>query len=450
MLKPAVHMGAKQIVQRCLGLTKGQNLLIFADRTTVDVANIVAKTADKLGVQSTIIFVPVSLQRKIPNKSDLSHLAQAAAREARAILTCVNSSPECLPFRDRILETQWSARTRIGHMPGANLDVLQLANVDFVALIQECHKLEIALARGRTLNLRSKAANGSEHLLRVDIGGWERLPVASDGVIVDGVWGNVPSGETYIAPVEGSAEGSVVINGSIPGLVVKPDEQIVLHFENGRLAHVEPDNNRIAQFLQENQFRRAQEMGDENWSNLAEVGIGRNTAVDKLTGNMLFDEKAAGTAHIALGSNSFMGGSVDSAIHCDMVITSPTIEVDEKIILQDGNLRFVESEWLESYSSVALHESPLKLTGFVARSGIEVDSKNQQLARVLRPEPGRVSQCMVGDNETSRLAASIYNLLSVHSEWANVNDLATRNNLKPDVTRRVLHLMWEYGLIKLP
>jgi hypothetical protein len=162
----------------------------------MELATIVAKAADELGVQSTIIFVPVALQRRIPSEIDLSYLAQAAAKEARAILTCVNSSPECLPFRERILETQWSARTRIGHMPGANLEVLQLANVDFGELIEACHKLEIALARGRTLDLRSEANDGTEHHLRVDIGGWERLPVSSDGVIADGVWGNVPSGSS--------------------------------------------------------------------------------------------------------------------------------------------------------------------------------------------------------------------------------------------------------------
>lgn len=446
-LNPAVYTGAKQIIQRCLGLTKRQNLLIFVDKTTIAIGTIVAEAADELEVQSTIIFVPVSLQRKIPGEIDLSLLSQAAAKEARAILTCVNSSPECLPFRERILETQWSARTRIGHMPGANLDVLRLANVDFNTLIGECHNLEIALARGHILELLSRSSDGSEHHLRAEIGGWERLPVASDGVIADGVWGNVPSGETYIAPIEGSAEGSVVINGSIPGLVIEPDEQIVLHFERGRLSHIEPDNNRTAQFLQENQIKRAQERGDKNWRNLAEIGIGRNTAVSKLTGNMLFDEKAAGTAHIALGSNSFMGGKVDSAIHCDMVIKAPTIIVDRKTILQDGNLRFIKSEWYESYSDVALRESPLQSASSVARSGTEIALQNQLIARVLRPEPGRVSACIVGNDETSRLAASIYDLLPANSEWIEINDLVDGYKMDPDITHRVLHLMWEYGLI---
>jgi leucyl aminopeptidase (aminopeptidase T) len=446
-IDPSVISGAKLLIQRCLGLTSGQSLLIFSDETTNEVASIISKSAEDLSVQSTIIFVPISVQQLIPREIDLSLLAQGAAREARAILTCVNSSADCLPFRKRILETQWSARTRIGHMPGASPKVLQLANVDFSKLIGDCHNLEIALARGKTMELVSQAFNGDSHHLRVDIGGWERLPVASDGVIADGVWGNVPSGETYIAPIEGSAKGSVVINGSIPGLIVKHGEQIVLYFEDGCLSRIEPDNNRMALFLQEKQIKRALNAGDKNWCNLAEIGIGQNPAVKRLTGNMLFDEKAAGTAHIALGSNSFMGGKIDSVIHCDMVIKAPTIMVDGKTILKKGKLCFIESDWRETYSNIVLSGSPLQTTVSVSRSGTDISLQNQTLSRILRPEPGRVSTCAVGNDETSRLAHDIYNLLPRDGEWIEIRNLFSNNVMNPDVTRRVLHLMWEYGLI---
>ncbi len=143
--------GARQIVQRCLGLTS-------------DLASIIAEAAEQLAIESTIIFVPVSLQRRIPGEHQLSLLARGAAKEARAILNCVTSTAECSPFRKFILENQWSARTKVGHMLGGNRKVLELANVNFNRLTADCH---------------------AEHILTADIG----------------VWGNVPSGETYIGSI---------------------------------------------------------------------------------------------------------------------------------------------------------------------------------------------------------------------------------------------------------
>ena len=210
---------------------------------------------------------------------------QGLAQQARGILTCVNAQPDGFPFRDRILETHWSARTRFGHMPGATLDVFDLADVDLERLIADCHAVELALARGRQLELITYAPDGKAHTLTADIGGWERLPVASDGVITDGAWGNVPSGETYIAPVEGSAEGTVAITGSLPGRVLAPGECLVLRFRDGRLVQVEPEGSPAARWLDERQIQNAKAKGDLNWSNLAEIGIGLNPKVTQLTGN---------------------------------------------------------------------------------------------------------------------------------------------------------------------
>lgn len=388
----SIRAGASQIVQRCLGLNPGQQLVILLDETTVEPGVAIAQAAESLGVSPTAILVPVAIQRRIPRESDLSFPAQRIAREARAILTCVNALPGCLPFRERILETHWTAHTRIGHMPGATLQVLALADVDFEQLVADCRCVEIAMARGRAIELVSYTAAGAAHHLTAEIGGWDRLPVASDGVIIDGAWGNVPSGETYIAPLEGSGEGSLVVDGSIPGLVVEPGQELVLYFEMGRLMRVEPAGGPVARWLDETQISRAKAAGDLNWSNLAEIGVGLNPAVERLTGSMLFDEKAAGTAHVALGSNTFMGGLVDASIHCDMVTRQPTIRIDGKTVVDRGRLAYVESEWHAHYSQVSLPESPLQAAARVARSGTQAGrTADGRLQRMLYPEPGRVS-----------------------------------------------------------
>jgi hypothetical protein len=335
-------------------------------------------------------------------------------------------------------------------MPGATLEVLDMANVDLEQLVNDCSCVEIAMARGRELKLLSYAADGSSHTLTADIGGWERLPVASDGVIRDGAWGNVPSGETYIAPMEGTGEGSIVINGSIPGMVIEPGAELVLHFQWGRLVEIEPAEGAAARWLRETQIGRAQAMGDLNWSNLAEIGIGMNPMVKRLTGNMLFDEKAAETAHIALGSNTFMGGMINASIHCDMVSKEPTILIDDRLVVNRGRLAYHSSEWHIHHSEVDLDSSPLLAEARVARSGVQVRrSTDGQLQRALRPEPGRVSTCSVGNPETARLASVLYDHTPEEGRGLTVDKLAAQAEMDLGVARRVLHVVWEYDLIRI-
>jgi hypothetical protein len=174
-----------------------------------------------------------------------------------------------------------------------------------------------------------------------------------------------------------------------------------------------------------------------------------NRAVEQLTGNMLFDEKAAGTAHVALGSNIYMGGTIDASIHCDMVLRAPTILVDGKVLVDRGELRFVESDWRERYGQVDLGSSPLRVASRVTRSGVQVNTTTDgRLQRVLRPEPGRVSNCFVGDDETARLARRLFALIPDDGEWLAVEKLIARAGLDPEVARQVLHVLWTYHIIR--
>jgi len=447
--RQSVSTGAERIISDCLGLRKGQNLVVFMDETTCDVAREIVVAAGRLGVPATAFFIPITEQRRIPDESDLNVMVQRVAKEARGILNCVNANADCLRFRERILESHWSARTRIGHMPGATLEVLVLANADAGQLVHDCRLIEIAMARAQLIRIDTVTTSGEQHTLTATLGGWERLPVASDGIIQNGVWGNVPSGETYIAPLEGSAQGSIVINGSVPGRVVPADEEIILHFEQGRLVRTEPEKSSTVAWLEETQFKGAKAKGDANWSNLAEIGIGLNPAVSKLTGNILLDEKAAGTVHVALGSNTFMGGRVDATIHCDLVIREATVVIDDCTIVEGGRLQRDEDECRGTYTAVNLKGSPLGAVDGVSRSGVEVIASDHQLERRLRPEPGRVSSCPVGDDHTSRLAHTIYDLIPEDGTAIAIQDLSELSGVDSETVRRVLHVMWEYELITL-
>ena len=65
---------------------------------------------------------------------------------------------------------------------------------------------------------------------------------------------------------------------------------------------------------------------------IAELGIGLNPAV-KPRGHVMLDEKAADTAHVAIGKNTgAYGGDNDAAIHVDCIFSEPAVEVDGRPI----------------------------------------------------------------------------------------------------------------------
>ena len=304
------------------------------------------------------------------------------------------------------------------------------------------------MARGRTIEFISVSKTGERFSLQAKIGGWDRIPVASNGVIEDGIWGNVPSGETFIAPIEGTAEGLVVINGSIPGRVIGQEEEFFVRFENGRLVEIFPPDNQAVRMLFEKQIDVAKAKGDANWDNLAEIGIGVNPAVGRLTGSMLLDEKCAGTAHIALGTNTYMGGKVNATIHCDLVVKKPSILIDGSPILETGEIVIRPTDWLDDFQKVDLAHSLLQDASRVCRSEGQTEVVQKQLVRILHSEPGRLVHYPVGNPETARLAARLFRYLPDGDAWVDVQQLIARSHMDAGTVRKLLHVMKDYAVIE--
>jgi leucyl aminopeptidase (aminopeptidase T) len=77
--------------------------------------------------------------------------------------------------------------------------------------------------------------------------------------------------------------------------------------------------------------------GGEFGRSIAELGIGTNPAA-RLTGNVLEDEKALGTIHLAFGTSLGIGGVNRSSVHIDGLVLRPTVELDGQVLMEDGTL----------------------------------------------------------------------------------------------------------------
>ena len=167
--------------------------------------------------------------------------------------------------------------------------------------------------------LRVRGAAGTDVTLRVAGRRWleDCLPLAPGGVA------NFPGGEVCIAPLADGADGVVVVDLTIPwgpeeGLLPEP---VTLRFELGRAVAIEGG-------AAGKRLRALVEEAGEGADVIAELGLGLNPTLHP-RGHVLFDEKAAGTAHIAIGNNTGpYGGDNRAAIHIDCVFSDPSLTVD--------------------------------------------------------------------------------------------------------------------------
>jgi hypothetical protein len=156
--------------------------------------------------------------------------------------------------------------------------------------------------------------------LRLRVGGRRWLTDAKR--LGPGDVANFPSGEVFVAPHEDGADGVLVADLTVPytvaGLV---DAPVTLRFEGGRVVSI--DGGRAAQMLRE-LVADAGRGADV----IAELGIGFNPTV-RPRGHVMLDEKAARTAHVAIGRNDGrFGGTNEAEIHVDCVFSGPQVEVD--------------------------------------------------------------------------------------------------------------------------
>ena len=182
---------------------------------------------------------------------------------------------------------------------------------DYSIVERETNEMTAKLTAAEKVIIRT----GDEHELSIPIGGRDGVP--STGVFREkGASGNLPSGEAYIAPLEGEAEGSIEINGTISAIGLL-EEPVILTIEKGRLMTASGKNGE----------KLLRILGDGDGRLLCEFGIGTNHAA-RLTGIILEDEKAYNTIHVAFGSNHTFGGTINTNVHIDCVTKDPVVDWD--------------------------------------------------------------------------------------------------------------------------
>ncbi|MBQ7303709.1 MAG: aminopeptidase [Alphaproteobacteria bacterium] len=132
------------------------------------------------------------------------------------------------------------------------------------------------------------------------------------GAVVYSGHRNIPDGEVYSAPVKNSINGHIRFNTSSMQNGCK-FSNIKLWFENGKIVNCEHDGNKqdLINILNT----------DDGSRYVGEFALGVNPFITKDICNILFDEKIAGSLHLAIGNcyKATPNGNT-SAIHWDLVL----------------------------------------------------------------------------------------------------------------------------------
>jgi hypothetical protein len=136
----------------------------------------------------------------------------------------------------------------------------------------------------------------------------------------------VPAGEVYVAPIEDSAYGTLVTD-EVRDFSIR---RLRMDFEKGKIIRFKAEKGRAS-------FQNLLEKAQGNKDRIAEFGVGINHGM-KPIGLRIYDEKALGTAHVAIGSNTHLGGTSKASIHIDFILYKPTIEADNNLVMKKGHV----------------------------------------------------------------------------------------------------------------
>jgi len=314
--------GFDNVLDRCLAVRSGEQVLLLTDDgTDLDVvAGLVTGIEARNGV-AVVSRIPMP---PLPG-SEPPSTAAVAMREAGAVIELtslfIGSSLA------RRMATQ--AGVRYLAMPGVRLETFRddgpLA-VDFDAIRADAEQVGAAWGEAAAFRLTTPAGTD----LRGSVEG--RPGRVLHGLArEDGDYMAPPDIESGTAPVEGSSEGTVVIDADLLFMGQGPlPSPVVLHVVAGELVAVEGEE---AGRLQEMLARCA----DDRMGNLAEVSMAFNPS-GRVCGVAMETESARGTAHIALGNSIAYGGIVDAVAHLDCVMRDATLELDGRPVMVAGEL----------------------------------------------------------------------------------------------------------------
>ena len=303
------------MLEKNFNLRKHEKVLIVTDENKKDIGELFLEVASKLA-DAELIEIPVGNMHGQEPPEDVAK----KMLEYNVILIATSQSYSHTLARKNATEKG----IRIASMPGITIEMIERAiDINYKKMKDIETKLKEIITNGHNAIVRTEKGT----MLTFSIKDRNAFGGKSGQFQKPGSWANMPTGEVFIAPMEDTADGVYIVDGSMSG-VGKLKQPIKIIIEKGHAV-------KISGGIEAEKLKMLLDKCGKEAYQLAEFGIGTNSGA-RISGNVLEDEKVIGTCHFALGSNFSFGGDIKVNCHLDGIIKSPTILVDNKKIMERG------------------------------------------------------------------------------------------------------------------
>ncbi len=317
----------ENVVKVCMGIQPGERVLLITDEALRQEQELLARTIAQIGPSELVRWTLPEAER--PLQVAPPEILECARTFDVGIQFLARATTEEQPYRFSLIQaTAEGGRMRFA--TGLRIDraILEYElSADYEQIAAITYGLYEFLQGKSEVHITSPLGTD----LHLSIAG---RPVAVDpGIIRKPGYYNLPAGECYVAPLEDSANGTLVVDKSFPNILIK--KPIRLTFVKGRVTEIERGQE-ARELLHQIEEGERKENG-EGCRTIAELGIGTNPAA-RITGNVMTDEKVMGTIHIAIGHNAVppYNGRNKAPIHLDGVMGNPTVVVDGEMLIDNG------------------------------------------------------------------------------------------------------------------
>lgn len=341
--KEKVEQGVINMFQVNMGVKRGERIVVVTDVPTTEewikkeskqLAEIVKRSllarmvseiaAEKFPDCKVLFYAYPSVGR---HGAEPGKEVEQRMKEAEVAIAITSYSLSHTEAR----ENATKSGTRIASMPTFMPEMFCPGGpmaADFTEIHEECDKIARLVTQARKVTLTSPGGTDLKFSLQ------GRKGLIDDGIFtVEGAFGNLPSGEVFSVPLEGTTNGRLVVE---KGWCANLEEDMTFVFRDGQVKEV-IGGGRVGDEFREMLSCEKNEEPYLSRRNCAELGIGMNPNA-KRPDNVLEAEKIRQTVHIAIGDSSHMGGNVSADLHQDFVVPKPTLIFDGKAIIRDGEI----------------------------------------------------------------------------------------------------------------